>query len=187
MNDDRIADQVLGMLQTQTMEPIDYMERETTRTLGLLMAEYAASHERVYKLLTLLIGGAGALGSYALTRLAAPAMQWAPLLALAVWWFGIAAYLMARGVQSHRLGVGGTPNVLCGSFVQKGGDFGTERQQENQLALTNTRLAELTTHQERIMAYGRACSARAHAMDKAYWAAAASPLPALTVLVIVCW
>lgn len=173
------------VLQTQTMEPIDYIERETTRTLGLLMAEYAASHERVYKLLTLLIGGAGALGSYALTRLSAPPLQWAPLLALTAWWFGVAAYLMVRGVQSHWLGWGGTPNVLCGSFVQKGGDFGADRLQENQLALTNTRLEELAAHQERIVAYGKACSARARAMDAAYWAAAASPLPALATLAMV--
>ena len=99
------------------MEPIDYIERETTRTLGLLMTEYATSHERIYKLLTFLLGGAGALGSYALTRLALPALQWAPLLALVVWWFGVAGFLMARGLQSSRLGIGGTPNTLGAAFA----------------------------------------------------------------------
>ena len=166
------------------MEPIDYIERETTRTLGLLMTEYATSHERIYKLLTFLLGGAGALGSYALTRLALPALQWAPLLALVVWWFGVAGFLMARGLQSSRLGIGGTPNTLGAAFAAKGGDFGADRLQENQLALMKTRMAELATHQVRIQDYGAACSARARAMDLAYWAAAASPLPALVVLAI---
>ena len=169
------------------MEPLDYMERETTRTLGVLVSEYAASHERVYKLLTLLVGGAGALGSYTLARLAAGAnrVEWLPLAVLALWWFALAAWLMWKGVQSHRLGVGATPHVLGTSYVAKGGDFGNERASENQLALVNTRLAELATQQDRITAFGHACAARAKAMNVAYWAAAASPLPPLVALAAV--
>lgn len=184
MTDEKKPPQGAVVLQRQSMEAIDYMEREATRTLGVLVAEYAASHERVYKLLTLLVGGAGALGSYTLSRLAAKSalVEWLPLAILALWWFGVAAWLMWRGVQSHRLGVGATPNVLGSSYTAKGGDFGVARADENQLALVNTRLAELATQQVRIQDYGDACAARARAMDAAYWAAAASPVPPLLAL-----
>lgn len=177
---------VAGVLQTLSMDPLDYIERESARTLSLLMAEYAASHERVYKLLTLLVGGAGALGSYTLAKVSvlAPPAEWVPLAALALWWFAIAAWLMGRGVQSRRLGVGATPNVLGESYTAKGGDFGVDRAQENQLALANTRLAELATQQVRIQGYGDACAARAKAMDAAYWAVAASPVPPLLAVAV---
>lgn len=189
MTDEKKPPQGAGGDKKAAMEPLDYMEREATRTLGLLMAEYAASHERVYRLLTLLVGGAGALGSYTLSRLTARAslVEWLPLAALALWWFGSAAWLMWRGVQSHRLGVGATPNVLGASYAAKGGDFGVERADENKLALVKTRLAELATQQDRIQDYLKACAARAVAMDKAYWAAAASPVPPLLALTVAWW
>lgn len=187
MTDEKKPPQEVAVVQRRAMEPLEYMERESTRTLSLLMSEYAASHERVYKLLTLLVGGAGAVGSYVLSRMAvaSPPAEWVPLAVLALWWFAIAAWLMWRGVQSHRLGVGATPNVLGSSYSAKGGDFGVDVTSENQLALTNTRLAELATQQVRIQDYGDACAARAKAMDAAYWAAAASPLPPLLALAAV--
>lgn len=166
------------------MDILEYMERETNRTLTTLMAEYAVSHERVYKLISFLVAGAGAVGSYTITKIADeyPLAEWLPLACIALWWCGIAAWLMWRGVQSTRLGIGATPNILGTSYAKKGGLFNPHPTDSDKLALVNTRLAELSTQQGRIEAYNNACVKRTKALDKAYWAAAASPLPLLIAL-----
>lgn len=167
------------------MQMLDYMEKEALRTQQALMAEYATAHGRVYQLATLLLGGGGAVGAYALGQWLKDGVQpllWLPLLAVSLWWFVLAGVLLLGGGLSRRLGLGGTPNVLGQAYVAKGGDFGEPEAEHNQRAVVDVRLAELATQQQRIEDWLRACAARAHVLDTVYRLAACTPLPPCLVL-----
>lgn len=172
------------------MEMLDYMEREALRTLQALMAEYATAHGRVYQLATLLLGGGGGVGAYALgqwLRDGAAQVLWLPLLAVSLWWFALAGVLLLGGGLSRRLGLGGTPDVLGAAYTAESGDFGDAGASHNQLAVVKVRLAELATHQQRIEDWMRACAARTHVLDTVYRLAACTPLPPCLVLGVLWW
>ncbi|MGC3984802.1 MAG: hypothetical protein QM777_08790 [Pseudorhodoferax sp.] len=163
------------------MDALDYMESETERTFASLTAEYAASHERLYKAATALVAAGGAVGSYVLAQIAerADVAAWAPLGASAVWWFLIAAGLLLFGLRSNNLSSGPWPSALATVYEAKGGDFGDGSAPQNVAALTELRMAELKTRGIRIGEYEDANGRRAIALNWAYRAAAASPLIAL--------
>lgn len=163
------------------MDALDYMEAETERTFDSLTAEYAASHERLFKVATALVAAGGAVGSYVLAQIAdgADAAAWAPLGASAIWWFVVAAGLLLFGLRSNNLSSGPWPSALGTKYEEKGGDFGHSQDRHNVSALTALRMAELKARGVRISEYERVNGRRAAALNWAYRAAAATPLIAL--------
>lgn len=151
------------------MEALDYVEQRTTRTLEVLRKSYDDLHERAYKFATVLVAGGGAAGGYALGKFSPQAepMAWAPLAALALSWFGVAAYLILKGTTSASLSPGNGPKNLLGTFDGWSAHLGDDGQ-----ALEKTRREELSLEQRRIREYSDGCVTRAESIDLAYKMAA---------------
>ena len=151
------------------MEPLEYVEGLTEKTVTVLRQSYDDLHERAYKLATVLVGGAGAAGAYALGKMGgtSAAVVWAPLAALALSWLGVAALLVWRGATSRVLSTGIGPRNPLGYFDERLVESGVPA-----VAMEQTRRAELALQQTRIDEYNRGCTERALAIDLAYKSAA---------------
>lgn len=166
------------------MDHLDYVEQRTARTLEVLRKSYDDLHERAYKFATVLVAGGGAAGAYALGKFSpvvAP-ITWAPLAALALSWFGVAAYLMWCGTTSRELSPGNGPENMLSQYDQWNTYLTSVQtvalqEQIDKLALERTRKDELALEQRRLTAYSEGCVYRADAIDAAYkLAAICSPL-----------
>lgn len=168
------------------MDILEYTEGVAAKTLEVARSAYDDLHERGYKLATVLVAGGGAIGAYALGRLGAHvrAVEWAPLAALALSWFGIAALLVVRAATSKELSPGNGPDNLRDYYKARLAESPSDANE----ALTKTRNAELDRVQQRIKSYGEGCTARALAIDSAYRSVAfCSPSVPLVVAGLCLW
>ena len=164
------------------MDTLDYVETRTDKTMAVLRQSYDDLHERAYKLATVLVAGGGAAGAYALGKMGASdasVLSWAPIAALALSWFGNAAWLMWRGATSRELSPGIGPQSLMENY-----DFRVQHGAGAEQALEGLRRQEMELQQARMDAYGNGCITRANAIDNAYkMAAIGTPLvPAVVAL-----
>lgn len=168
------------------MDTLDYVEARTDKTMAVLRQSYDDLHERAYKLATVLVAGGGAAGAYALGKIGvadASVLSWAPIAALALSWFGNAAWLMWRGATSRQLSPGNGPKNLLGYHGER-----LSTLQDPVLAMEHTRLSELDLQQKRIRAYEDGCVNRADAIDLAYKiAAVGSPLVPAVIALACLW
>lgn len=159
------------------MEHLDYVEHRAADTIKVLRDSYDHLHERVFKFASLLLAGGGGVGAFSLGKIGQPAITWAPLAALAVFWFATAALLMWKGATSNRLSPGNGPAHMLEYFKDR-----LAESQDAAAALEVTRRAELDLQQSRIKRYIDACNTRSSAIDLAYKVAAiGSPVVALVV------
>lgn len=175
--------------QKAKLEDVDilaYTERVAATSLEVTRSAYNDLHERAYKLATLLVAGGGGLGTYALGKFgnkAAP-LEWAPLAALALGWFLIAAVLVLRAAISKELSPGNGPKNLRAYFQARL----SEHPEQPAVALEKTRNAELDLLQIRIDGYREGCIARALALDSAYrWMVIGSPTVLAIVAILCIW
>lgn len=172
-----------GLTHSFSMDTLVYVEQKASLSLEIARKSYDDLHERAYKLATLLVGGGGAIGAYALAKITASAapMTWAPLAALALSWLAIAGQLIWVGATSNRVSPGNGSKNLLGYHKARVEDGWSEEQ-----AFSITREKELELMQTRLYAYMRGGDARVEAIDLAYRAVAiASPLvPLLTALAL---
>lgn len=167
------------------MDIISYTEAVAAKSLEVARHAYDDLHERAYKLTTVLVTGGGAVGALALSRIGSPtgSIGWAPLAALALSWFAIAGLLVLGGATSKLLSPGNGPKHLRDYFAARLKEYPDDREK----ALEITRGAELDLMQKRLRAYTDGCTARAHAIDRAYRSVAlCSPLVPL-VVASACW
>ena len=77
------------------MQDIDYLEDQARRNAAFSLDNMDRLFQRSQSLLTLLLGGAGGAGAYALAQLGKPDSVWAvaALGALSLWWFVLAAWV----------------------------------------------------------------------------------------------
>lgn len=172
-----------GLVENAHMNELDYVEQRSSKTLEITRQTYDDLHERAYKLATVLVAGGGAVTAYVLSRAggAAGHMGWAPLAALALSWFGIAAQLIWHSLTSQELSPGNAARNLLGYY-----DARVAEGREIEDALRVTRRAELEAEQLRLDAYKRGCVQRAETIDRAYKAIAiASPLVPLVVAALI--
>jgi hypothetical protein len=166
------------------MDALEYSEEIAGETLNQARDAYDAMHERVYKFATLVAGGAGGVGVYALGKIgtAGAHLQVWPLAALSCWWFVIAAAILLRGAASKKLMVGTSSAAIrrrLDKHLKAGKDDSTET------ALWLTRWDQLAAIDDQIEKYSAAASQRALALDRAYWALVGSPVIAVTVYAVV--
>ena len=168
------------------MDIVDYSEKTANETLSFLRKSYDELHERLQKVVTALIGGAGAVAAYALTKVGSPAdtMQLFGLGALAVSWFVIAGVAAIEGVTSRELSPGNGPDNIMGYYRARLAEGSSKEDPESE-ALRATREAELILQQHRISEYSTGCTERARTLDWVYFSIAFSPLAGVIVSAIV--
>lgn len=161
------------------MNTLDYIERETRFTFGESVKAYADTHERIVKLLTLLLGLSGVLISALVSLYGKGVPTYLTLFAslTAFGWLGIGLWLAFRGLQSNRLSNGPTPYDLATKIdAQPDGWFdvlypnfkGDTPEALPGGALANIRRNELSVWETRIQEYHRATSIRARMLNRAY-------------------
>lgn len=167
------------------MDVVDFMEEAATATLKVAAESYDAAYERVNKLATLLAGGAGAAGVYAIGKIGVRSdlFQVLPLLLLAIWWLGVAATLVLAGSKSREVNLGANSIELRKIYNEELAQLGSAEDSATH-ALQQTRWRHLDAIDEQIRIYSEGLSARSEAIDKAYRALAASPVPALLGIVL---
>lgn len=167
------------------MATIDFMEQTATATLKVAADSYDLAYERVNKLATLILGGAGAAGVYALGKIGVRSelFQVLPLCLLAVWWLGIAATLMLAGSKSREVSLGADSMELRKIYNEELGKLPSASDSATQ-ALEHTRWRHLDAIDLQIRIYADGLTNRSEALDKAYRALAASPLPAFIGIVL---
>ena len=167
------------------MDKHSYIEDRAADTLKVLRQSYDDLHERAYKFATVLVAGGGAVGAYAIGKVGVgvPVIAWAPLAALALSWFAIAAQLVWTGATSRELSPGNNPGIMLGYY----NDRLTDGWKEDG-ALNCLRDAELDLQTERIRNYSYGCTTRAESIDRAYKTAAlATPLVPSSVVALAAW
>jgi hypothetical protein len=164
-------------------EFLDYAEREGRRTLDDLRSAFNGHFERAIKLLTLLIGGAGAVATYSINnweRLNA-AGQWA-LLALAMGWGSVAIYLATYAMRSRRIGAGPIVTALAETYIKHAGSpMQPQSAETTASALYIVRMAELNREHLQTQAYARAVTSQTKDLRLAMVLAALSPTLALAL------
>lgn len=169
------------------LDILSYTEKTVADTVGILRRSYDDLHERLQKLITALVGGAGAVAGFSLTKYAGPA-EWLPrytLCALAATWFVIAAAAMLRGGITRKLSPGNGPAHITRyhdesmRYLESTGAADPKAE-----ALLRTRQEELRLQQERINMYRAASDERARTIDGAYKAVALSWIVPLLVYAV---
>lgn len=174
-----------GLSDNPSMDVLDYVEDRAGKTVEVARKAYDDLHERVYKLATVLVGGGGAVGAYALSKVAEDpgATLWAPLGALSLSWLATAAQLIWVGATSRAASPGNGPKNLLGYYRAR-----VDEKWNAEDAFRITREAELDLLQGRISAYNDGCISRAEAVDRAYKTVAiASPLVPMATALIIRW
>lgn len=165
------------------MDALDFAEKRGEETLKYLRSSYDDLHERVHKIVTALVGGSGAVGAYAMTKMAGSDdhAQAISLVSLAAAWFIIAATVAIKGARSRNLSPGSGPGKIWNYHSARLHEIQFWILDRADRALATTREAELSLQQQRVSEYIKACSDRAIVLDRAYVAVAFSPLiPTLT-------
>lgn len=171
------------------MDILEYAEKQADDTLKQLRTSYDDLHERLQKVVTALVGGAGAAGAYALSKMGPEGREaeWAPVGTLAATWFLIAAVAALRGARSQPLSPGNGPSNILAYYEARLRDA-AEAATPTVAAMEATRRAELVLQQRRLTEYAQACVRRARVLDVTYLGVAFSPLlPLLVLVAIVIW
>jgi len=162
-------------------EFLDYAERESRRTLDDLRSAFNGHFERAIKVLTLLIGGAGAVAAYTINnwdRLDTPG-QWA-LLVLVTGWSGVAIYLATYGMRSRNIGAGPIVTALANSYMEHAGNpMQSQTAEVAASALRIVRMAELNREHLQTQAYAQAVTSQTKDLRLAVALASVSPMLAL--------
>jgi hypothetical protein len=168
---------------TEHDEFLAFAEVESQRTLDDLKAAFAGHFERAVKALTLLTGGAGAVVAYTVnhwTTLEVPA-KWA-LLALALGWSGIAAFLAMWGMRSRALRSGPDLMGIATVYAEHSGGIDQPRPRDQVMrAMQVLRMAELNRRHLQTEAYANAISEQTIDLRRAVILATLSPALAIAV------
>lgn len=154
------------------MDSIEYVEKTAAGTLTQACTAYDGMLDRVYKFSTLVAGGAGGTGIYALGKIGSlSASQVVPLAALSFWWFLIVGVTLFHGAKSNSMKAGTSADALRQRLLQhqRGGTV------DEATALWFTRWDQLCAMDLQIIQYSEAATRRAGTLDRAYWCLACSP------------
>lgn len=172
------------------MELIEFAEKRGEEAAKFSLATLDVGRARAHNLLNLLLGGAGAVVMLALSQGAT--RPWLVVVAgtLAVWWFGLAAWLAVRGLRTSpvRTWAGEGKRIL-----RKGAEWQAYAKEvlaeggQPKDALLSLRERELELMAEASEEYRIASTQCAAALDRVYLLAALTPLPVLVVGGIYCF
>lgn len=158
-------------------EFLDYAERESARTLDDLRAAFNTHFERATKVLTLLVGGAGAVAAYAMNNWQQLGRaEQGPLLVLCVGWSVAAIILSIWGMRVRSMGSGPALTEMAKIYAEHAGDPAQPQHADiAESALLRLRRAELNRRHLQIECYAKAVSEQTEDLRVAVVIAAAMP------------
>lgn len=170
------------------MLEIDYLEDQARRNAAFSLDNMDRLTQRAQGMLTLLLGGAGGAGAYALGQIGRPDAVWAvaSLGAVSLWWFALAAWVAVRLLVPHHVrppaadGLSSL-NYLRGPLAQWAQKAGKTK--DDQLLVM--REQELQNLHNTAAEYRGVNGYMARHIRLINCCAAASPLPALLALLVV--
>lgn len=170
------------------MTELDYLEDQARRNAAFSLENMDKLTQRAQGLQTLLLGGAGGAGAYALGQIGKPGGLWAvaALGVLSLWWFALAAWLAVKALPTHDVrapaGDGwALLEHLRGPLAQWAKDVGEPPENH----FPRLREGELKNLTETARRYREVNARLADRIDRIGVCAAFSPLPALLALAVV--
>jgi hypothetical protein len=146
-----------------SMEPMEYFEQQAAKTTAFHLESIETLNKRAHTLVTLLLGGAGAVGTVAIGMAERNGPWWwlVALFGAMAWLFAVATYIVRKGLMTEVIYPPGNEpaNLLPGE-----GD------------LDSLRREELKQVGHRINGYVKRNGAIAAALDRAYQFTAATPI-----------
>lgn len=169
------------------MELIEFAEKQGEEAAKFSLATLEQARARCHQLLVLLLGGAGALAGVGLAQLAQNRWVAAAALAVALWWFGVAAWVALRGLRSSPVTAWAHEGVTVLDMHEKWQAYNGELAQEGKPAidvLTEVRRASLRDMQVSAEQYRTASTYAARSLDQAYVVTALTPVPLFLVALL---
>lgn len=181
------------------MNEVEYGERITADALQHARHAYDMLYDRIYRFATLVAGGGGAVGTYALAKLGETQISahWIALLAVSVWLFFLSGIALWFGTSSNTLTAGTTAKAMRARInihetswtrtTLQQSHTGTPINDARETAFWLTRWDNLAAVDKQIESFSQATTRRAKALDwshrllmltpvvaiLAYWAAKA--------------
>ena len=183
MTDEKKPPQDAAVLK-RGMDCLDFIEAQGQRNAAFSLEGLELMSKRAHALLTLLLGGAGATGAYALGQLGKPDSAWTvwALGGVSFWWFFLAAWVVVKVLRTQEV----RPPACDGQALLEQSralnDYVRDAKLEGESpseVLTMLREGEIKNLQIAGDGYKAASIAMAHALDSAYTGAACTPVWAL--------
>ena len=168
------------------MELIEYAERSGQQQALFSLATLDGIRQRCHALLVLLLGGAGAAAVLALGSSGKPWLAVATA-AVAVYWFGIAAYLAVRGLRTSPVRSWASRGTHVMAKAEAWQAYAADLVGEGAApvdAMYKLRAQELEVMADAASGYIAASTQGAGALDRAYLLAAGTPLVVATALAV---
>lgn len=171
------------------MEILDFAEKQGQRSAAFSLETLELMSKRATTLLTLLLGGAGATGAYALGQIGKPGSLWAlcALGAVSLWWFSLAAWVTVCAMKTQVVSAPAGGGLALLEQAKKYDDYIKQAKIEGESpadCLTLLREMELRILMKSQDGYRNASALTARALDVAYIGAAATPAFAVAGLAI---
>lgn len=163
------------------MEVLDFVETQAQRSAAFSIAGLEAMRARAHTVLSLLLAGAGASGTYAMGQIGKPGGIWilAGLGAASAWWF----------ILAGRLAVGALRTVQVSGPASRGADLQAQAKRYDtyvkeveaeggppEHTIDLLRAMEVRISQQCAESHSAASTAAANALDRCYLHAAFTPL-----------
>lgn len=165
---------------------IEFAEKQGEEAAKFSLATLEQARARCHQLLVLLLGGAGALAGVGLAQVAQNRWMAVAALAVALWWFAAAAWVVLRGLRSSPVRSWSQQGTTILELHAKWQRYATELVQEGKPAIdvmTEVRTSALRNMRDSADEYRTASTYAAHALDQAYAVTAFTPLPLLLVAI----
>ncbi|HEY5582562.1 MAG TPA: hypothetical protein VIK56_15635 [Rhodoferax sp.] len=172
------------------MEILDFAEAQGQRNAAFSLETLELMSKRAHALLSLLLGGAGAAGAYALGQIGKPGGAWSlgALGAVSLWWFVLAAWVALRALRTQEVRAPACDGQALVEHARALDDYIKQAKYEGESpadVLTLLREGELMTLQKTADDYRSASKSIAQALDRAYLWIAITPVGALWGLALV--
>lgn len=173
------------------MNEVEYGEKITADALQHARHAYDMLYDRIYRFATLVAGGGGAVGTYALAKLGETqaSAHWIALLAVSAWLFFLSGLALWFGTSSTTLTAGTTARAMRARInihearwtldrLQQS-DTGTPINDARGTAFWLTRWDNLAAVDKQIESFSQATTRRARALDWSHRMLMLTPLVAI--------
>lgn len=161
---------------------LDFAEQQGQEAAKFSLATLEQARARCHQFLVLLLGGAGAFAGVGLTQWGPYRWVGAAALAVALWWFAVAAWVALRGLRSSPVTAWAHEGATVLEMHAKWQVYSDELVQEGEACinvLDEVRQSALRSMRTSADGYRAASTYAAAALDQAYIATALTPVPLL--------
>lgn len=169
------------------MDVLDLAEAQGQEAARFSLATLEMARTRCHQFLVLLLGGAGALAGVGLTQWAQSHWVAVAALAVALWWFGVAAWVALRGLRSSPVRSWSHQGTSILELHRQWEAYNAELAQEGKPGvnvMSEVRQSALRSMRNTADEYRTASTYAARALDQAYVTTALTPMPLLLVALL---